>query len=101
VRGEKEEHARHEAVHRHRELIDAIYADRTEVPIEVQVKHQDGRVETKKTTLMIMENQAQFMEALSKNPQLEATFTSNLGALVPRVIDLVRIFYYLVVKQAG
>ena len=49
--------------------------------------------ELAKNTLMIMENQANYLSSLSKNPQLEATFTNNLGALVPRVIDLVRIFY--------
>jgi long-chain acyl-CoA synthetase len=38
---------------RYRELIDAICADKTEVPIEVQVKHQDGRVGTTKTTLNV------------------------------------------------
>jgi long-chain acyl-CoA synthetase len=38
---------------RYRELIDAIYADQTEVPIEVQVKHQDGRMGSTKTTLQI------------------------------------------------
>ncbi len=38
---------------RYRELIDAIYADQTEVPIEVQVKHQDGRIESIRTTLSI------------------------------------------------
>ena len=38
---------------RYRELIDAIYADKTEVPIEVQVRHQDGRMGTTKTTLSI------------------------------------------------
>ncbi len=38
---------------RYRELIDAIYADQTEVPIEVQVKHQDGRTGSTKTTLQI------------------------------------------------
>jgi long-chain acyl-CoA synthetase len=38
---------------RYRELIDAIYADQTQVPIEVLVKHQDGRIGTTKTTLQI------------------------------------------------
>ena len=38
---------------RYRELIDAIYADQTEVPIEVQVKHQDGRIESTRATLNI------------------------------------------------
>ncbi len=38
---------------RYRELIDAIYADQTEVPIEVQVKHQDGRIESIRRTLSI------------------------------------------------
>jgi len=38
---------------RYRELIDAIYADKTEVPIEAQIKHQDGRTESTRTTLRI------------------------------------------------
>jgi len=46
-----------------------------------------------KTTLMAMQNQATFLEGLKMDPQLEATFTAALGQLVPKVIDLVRIFY--------
>jgi long-chain acyl-CoA synthetase len=38
---------------RYRELIDAIYGDKIEVPIEARMKHQDGRIGIKKTTLMI------------------------------------------------
>ena len=38
---------------RYRELIDAIYADKTEVPIEARVRHRDGRIGTTKTTLSI------------------------------------------------
>jgi long-chain acyl-CoA synthetase len=38
---------------RYRELIDAIYADKTEVPIEVRVRYRDGRMGTTKTTLSI------------------------------------------------
>ncbi|HXZ94966.1 MAG TPA: AMP-binding protein, partial [Dehalococcoidia bacterium] len=38
---------------RYRDLIDAIYKDKTEVPIQARIRHQDGRMETKKTTLMI------------------------------------------------
>jgi len=38
---------------RYRELIDAIYGHKTEVPIEVQVRHQDGRTETTRTFLTI------------------------------------------------
>jgi long-chain acyl-CoA synthetase len=37
----------------YRELINAIYSDKTEVPIKVQVKHRDGRVGTTKTTIKI------------------------------------------------
>jgi hypothetical protein len=40
-----------------------------------------------------MQNQANFMEGLRKDPRLEQTFTAALGPLVPRVIDVVRIFY--------
>ena len=38
---------------RYRELIDAIYGDKTEVPIEARVKYRDGRVGTIKTNLSI------------------------------------------------
>jgi long-chain acyl-CoA synthetase len=38
---------------RYRELIDAIYADKTEVPIEARVRYRDGRIGTTKTTLQI------------------------------------------------
>ncbi len=38
---------------RYRELIDAIYRDETEVPIEARVTYRDGRVGTVKTTLAI------------------------------------------------
>jgi long-chain acyl-CoA synthetase len=38
---------------RYRELIDAIYADKTEVPIEARVRYRDGRMGTTKTTLQI------------------------------------------------
>lgn len=45
------------------------------------------------STLQIMQNQAMYIEGLSQDPRNEATFVSNLGPLVPKVIDLVRIFY--------
>jgi long-chain acyl-CoA synthetase len=38
---------------RYREIIDAICGDKTEVPIEVQVRYRDGRMGTTKTTLSI------------------------------------------------
>lgn len=38
---------------RYRELINAIYGDKTEVPIEAQVRYRDGRMGTIKTTLSI------------------------------------------------
>jgi long-chain acyl-CoA synthetase len=38
---------------RYHELINAIYSDKTEVPIEARVKYRDGRVGTIKTTLSI------------------------------------------------
>lgn len=45
------------------------------------------------STLQVMENQARYVESLAQDPRMEATFTQNLGALVPKVVDLVRIFY--------
>ncbi len=38
---------------RYRELIDAIYAGKTEVSIEARVRHQDGRLESSRTVLQI------------------------------------------------
>jgi long-chain acyl-CoA synthetase len=38
---------------RYRELIHAIYTDKTEVPIEAQVRYRDGRMGTIKTTISI------------------------------------------------
>jgi long-chain acyl-CoA synthetase len=38
---------------RYRELIDAIYADKTEVPIEARIRYRDGRIGRTKTTLSI------------------------------------------------
>jgi long-chain acyl-CoA synthetase len=38
---------------RYRELINAIYSDKTEVPIEAQVRYRDGRMGTIKTTISI------------------------------------------------
>jgi long-chain acyl-CoA synthetase len=38
---------------RYRELIDAIYGDKTEVPIEARVRYRDGRMGAIKTTLII------------------------------------------------
>jgi long-chain acyl-CoA synthetase len=38
---------------RYRELVNAIYEDKTEVPIEAQVRYQDGRMGTIETTLNI------------------------------------------------
>jgi long-chain acyl-CoA synthetase len=38
---------------RYRELVSAIYGDKTEVPIEAQVRYRDGRMGTIKTTISI------------------------------------------------
>ena len=38
----------------YRELVNAIYEDKTEIPIEANIQHQDGRTGVKKTTLRIM-----------------------------------------------
>ncbi len=38
---------------RYRELVDAIYSDQTEVPIEAQVRYRDGRMGALKTTISI------------------------------------------------
>jgi long-chain acyl-CoA synthetase len=38
---------------RYRELVSAIYGDKTEVPVEAQVRYRDGRIGTIKTTINI------------------------------------------------
>lgn len=58
------------------------------------LEHSDARVKARaKATLQIMENQAIFMDAVRRDPRLESTFSNALGQLVPKVVDLVRIFY--------
>ncbi len=46
---------------RYRELIDAIYGDKTEVSIEARVRYQDGRTGTIKTTLSIKSVEGAFV----------------------------------------
>jgi hypothetical protein len=50
-------------------------------------------------TFRIMDNQAKYLEGMRGDPRLEATFSNALGALVPKVLDLVRIFYPNLVSQ--
>lgn len=51
------------------------------------------RAEVAKNTLMVMENQLKALIGMKSQPAVEATFNANLNTLVPKVIDLVRIFY--------
>lgn len=50
-------------------------------------------------TLIVMDNQAKYIEHLAKNRMLESTFTGQLGQLIPKLVDLVRIFYPNLVAQ--
>lgn len=43
--------------------------------------------------LLVMENQARYMQVVAKDKRMEATFTNALGTLVPKILDVVRIFY--------
>ena len=52
-----------------------------------------GKARIAMNTLCAMENQAKFMQRLSKDKRAEATYTQALGPLVPKVLDIVRIFY--------
>lgn len=52
-----------------------------------------------KKTLLAMHNQALAMENVARDKRLEATFTQALGQLVPRVIDVVRVFYPNLIAQ--
>lgn len=65
--------------------------------------HLEGADERKKMiamkTLIAMDNQQRFLEQIRRDPRLEATFSQALGPLVPRVIDVVRIFYPNLIAQ--
>ena len=50
-------------------------------------------------TLIIMDNQSRYIQKLAEDRMLEATFTGNLGQLIPKLIDVVRIFYPNLVAQ--
>jgi hypothetical protein len=40
-----------------------------------------------------MENQSRYMSVVSRDKRMESTFTNALGTLVPKILDVVRIFY--------
>jgi hypothetical protein len=46
-----------------------------------------------KNAILVMENQARYMELVSRDKRMESTFTNALGTLVPKILDVVRIFY--------
>lgn len=50
-------------------------------------------------TFLAMENQREALRRLQGDPRLEATFSQALGPLVPRVIDVVRVFYPNLIAQ--
>lgn len=52
-----------------------------------------ARANIAKTALLVMENQAKYMANVARDKRMEAVFTNALGTLVPKIIDLVRIFY--------
>lgn len=59
-----------------------------------QLESNDAsKVRLASNTLCVMENQARFLSRLAKDKRAEATFTQALGPLVPKVLDIVRIFY--------
>jgi hypothetical protein len=43
--------------------------------------------------ILVMENQARYMSVVARDKRMEATFTNALGTLVPKILDVVRIFY--------
>lgn len=64
------------------------------------LNHSSPRVVDKAAkTLVVMENQRQYIERLASQKMLEATFTGNLGQLIPKLIDVVRIFYPNLIAQ--
>lgn len=50
-------------------------------------------------TFNMMQNQVQALEGIMRDPRLEATFSQALGPLVPKVVDVVRIFYPNLISQ--
>ncbi len=51
------------------------------------------KAELAKNTLIVMENQLRYMQTVARDKRMEATFTNALGTLVPKIMDVVRIFY--------
>lgn len=51
------------------------------------------RVALAQNTLCVMENQSRYLARVARDKRMEATFTQALGPLVPKVLDIVRIFY--------
>jgi hypothetical protein len=75
------------------------WKDRYKTLIPQLESNDPKKVLIAKNTLLAMENQLRAMESIRKDVKLEATFTNALGPMLPRVIDLVRIFYPNLIAQ--
>lgn len=61
--------------------------------IETATGKDPVKAEIAKNALLVMENQARYMQVVARDKRMESTFTNALGTLVPKILDVVRIFY--------
>jgi hypothetical protein len=61
--------------------------------IEAAEGNDPAKSNIAKNALVIMENQARYMERVSRDKRMESTFSNALGTLVPKILDVVRVFY--------
>lgn len=61
--------------------------------VEAATGNDVVKAEIAKNALLVMENQARYMQVVARDKRMEATFTNALGTLVPKILDVVRIFY--------
>jgi len=61
--------------------------------VEAATGKDPVKAEIAKNALLVMENQARYMQVVARDKRMESTFTNALGTLVPKILDVVRIFY--------
>lgn len=61
--------------------------------IETAEGNDSARAAVAQNAILVMENQARYMQAVARDKRMEAVFTQALGTLVPKILDVVRVFY--------
>lgn len=59
--------------------------------IETAEGNDGAKAAIAQNSILVMENQARYMQAVARDKRMEAVFTQALGTLVPKILDVVRV----------